>query len=360
MPIRPALRHLAVVGAIALVLGTASAACGDDDGASPATSATSEVVKRTTTDSESSPGTTVELPDTSDNRPASTATTETTTTEGTTTTTAGDTVTTTTAAATTTTEPTVDTTLVNVYWGWTVLNPAAGSPERIGAGARDVAADTPVRNALKAMFAGVDAVEREIGMVSSIPEGTRVLGIAVDGTTATVDLSAEFERPGGTLDESMRLAQVVFAVTQFDRFDRVKFHVAGEPRQTILSHGFEVGDGLTRDDFPDVRARIMIEDPYPGADVTNPLVIAGESNTFEATVRYAITSGGGDGLVLTEGFTTATGGMGTWGTFEIEVDLAALAPDDIAGPGSIVLWEDSPRSGDRVDVVEIPVVLPSL
>jgi germination protein M len=263
------------------------------------------------------------------------------------------------ADATTTTQQAVGTTLVNVYWGWTVQNPVGGSPERIAAGARAVEADTPTRTSLEAMFAGVDAVEREIGMTSSIPEGTRVLGISVDGTTATVDLSAEFERPGGTLDETMRLAQVVFAVTQFDAFDRVEFHVAGEPRDTILSHGVEIGDGLTRDDFPDVRARIMIEEPHPGAEVTNPLVIAGESNTFEANVRYAITSGAGDGLIVAEGFTTATAGMGTWGTFEIEVDLTDFLSDGAGGPGSIILWEDDPRSGQHVDVIEIPVALPS-
>ncbi len=198
----------------------------------------------------------------------------------------------TTAATTTTTTTTavpVGTTLVNVYWGWTVLNPPAGSPERIGAGAREVAADTPVRNSLEAMFAGVNSVEQTIGMVTSIPPGTRVLGISVDGTTATVDLSGEFAASSGSLDETMRLAQVVFAVTQFDGFDHVKFHIDGVPQDPILSHGFVVGDGFTRDDFATVRPSILIEQPYPGAEVTNPLTIRGQSNTFEGTVRYAIT-----------------------------------------------------------------------
>jgi germination protein M len=363
------LRRLAVVGVFGLAVGVVGAACGDDDGSSSDTSdttatvstsetpATSEQVAQVTTSSEPGPETTTTgtvtdtVEDVAPTTVAATTTTTTTTTAEPATTTGPDT--------TTATRQRLRTTRANVYWGWTVLNPAAGSPERIGAGARDVASSSPVSSTLTAMFDGVDAVEREIGMVSSIPEGTRVLGISVHDGTATVDLSAEFEAPDGTLGESMRLAQVVFAVTQFDGFDRVKFHIAGEPRGTILSHGFEVGDGLTRDDFPDVRARIMVEEPSPGSEVTDPLVIRGESNTFEGTVRYAVTGGGGDGIVLTEGFTTATAGMGTWGTFEIAVDLADLSADYVPGPGSVILWEDDPRTGDRVDVVEIPIVLPA-
>lgn len=257
---------------------------------------------------------------------------------------------------TTTTAPQPKTTLANVYWAWEILNPPAGSPERIGAGTREVEADIPIRNSLEAMFSGLSAAEQSAGMTTSIPAGTRVLGVAADGATVTVDLSSEFGKPSGSLDETMRLAQVVFTITQFDGIERVKFHIDGSPQDPILSHGFLIGDGLTRDDFSSVRAGIMIEEPYPGAEVTDPLVIRGESNTFEATVRYAITSGGVDGDILTEGFTTATNGNGVWGTFEVIVDKSNFAPGDEVGPGSIVMWEDSPRDGTRLNVVEIAIL----
>ncbi len=254
----------------------------------------------------------------------------------------------------------VETSFVDVYWGWSVLNPSVGSPERIGAGGRQVATDTPMRHALEAMFDGPNGVEESIGMSTSIPAGTKVLGIAVDGPVATVDLSAEFETSSGSLAETIRLAQVVFTVTQFDGIDRVKFHLEGEPQDQILSHGFVVGEGLTRDDFANVRPAILIEQPYPGADVANPLVIRGESNTFEATVRYAITTGGGDGLIVTEGFGTALAGNGTWGAFEIVVDLTEFPADYRPGPGSVIIWEDSAEDGSRLNVIEIPIVLPEL
>ena len=336
MSVSSARRRVALIGAAALGLSVFGAACGGDDDRPSASTITATTAESTTV--------------------ATTTTTDPTTSTAVTTTSAAATTTT---AATTTAVP-VATTLVNVYWGWTVLNPPTGSPERIGAGAREVAADTPIGNSLEAMFDGVNSIEQTIGMTTSIPPGTRVLGIAVDDTTATVDLSAEFAASSGSLDETMRLAQVVFSVTQFDSIDRVKFHIDGLPQDPILSHGFVVGDGLTRDDFATVRPLILIEQPYPGAEVTNPLVIRGESNTFEGTVRYAITTGSGDGVLLTEGFTTATAGMGIWGSFEVTVDLTDFASDYQAGPGSVVMWEDSPRDGSRLNVVEVPIVLPSL
>jgi hypothetical protein len=353
MLVRSTRRWAALIAATVLGLGSFGVACGGDD---ETTSESTPVISDAATTVPVEVTTAID-PTTTEPATTTATPTATTNTESTTTT---DAPITTTAATTTTSDAPVEMTLVNVYWGSTVLNPAPGSPERIGAGAREAPADTPTRNALEAMFDGPNSVEQAIGMGTSIPPGTSVLGIAIDGKTAIVDLSSEFEIPSGSLDETMRLAQVVFAVTQFDGIDRVKFHIDGVAQDPILSHGFEVGDGFTRDDFETVRPSILIEQPYPGASVENPLVIRGESNTFEATVRFAITSGGGDGLVVTEGFTTATGGNGTWGTFEVIVDLADFPSDYQSGPGSIIMWEDSPRDGSQLNIVEVPIILPEL
>jgi hypothetical protein len=330
MLVRSTRRWMVLIAATVVGLGSFGVACGGDDDATTETTTVPEIT--TTIDPTTESTTTADAPIA--------------------TTTIPDTA--------TTTAPPAGMTLVNVYWGWTVLNPTAGSAERIGAGAREVPVDAPVRNGLEAMFDGLNSVEQAIGMGTSIPVGTSVLGIALDGKTAIVDLSSEFESPSGSLDETMRLAQVVFAVTQFDGIDLVKFHIDGVAQDPILSHGFEIGAGFTRDDFASVRPSILIEQPNPGASVANPLVVQGESNTFEATVRYAITSGGGDGLVVTEGFTTATGGNGTWGSFEVIVDLSDFSSVYQPGPGSVIMWEDSPRDGSQLNIVEVPIVLPEL
>jgi hypothetical protein len=91
--------------------------------------------------------------------------------------------------------------------------------------------------------------------------------------------------------------------------------------------------------------------------VGDDLVIGGESNTFEATVRYIVTAGGGDGIVVAEGFTTATAGSGTWGTFEASIDLGADQGSYPAGPGSVIVFEESARDGSMINVVEHPITL---
>lgn len=253
-----------------------------------------------------------------------------------------------------------DSVLVNVYWAWEILNPPVCCAEKIGAGGRMVEGPAIAGAALEAMLSGPDAVEAEIGMLTTIPDGTKLLDLAIVDGVATVDLSGEFEESSGSLVERFRVAQVVFTLTQFDNIDRVQFRIDGIDRDEIMSHGIPVRDGVTRDDDPDLRPGILVEHPYPGAAVADPLVIRGESNTFEATVQYVVTAAGGDGIVVTEGFTTATAGNGTWGTFEVSIDLEAYPETYQAGPGSVIVFETSPRDGSQVNVVEYPMILPAV
>ena len=60
-----------------------------------------------------------------------------------------------------------------------------------------------------------------------------------------------------------------------------------------------------------------------------------------------------DGRIVKEGFTTATAGTGTWGTFAFEVDLAELAPGRI----TLVVFESSPKDGSPTNVYEVPLTL---
>ena len=88
-------------------------------------------------------------------------------------------------------------------------------------------------------------------------------------------------------------------------------------------------------------------------------IFSGEANTFEATVRYAVTNDNGD--LLIEGFTTAAiYDFGTWGAFEVTIDAADFPADYQPGPGKIAMWEDNSGDDgpDRINVVEVPVILP--
>ena len=95
---------------------------------------------------------------------------------------------------------------------------------------------------------------------------------------------------------------------------------------------------------------IVIESPLPGDRVTSPIRVRGTANVFEATVSFEVRNDADE--VVVRGFTTATSGSGTRGTFEAE-----LAVPDLAGPATIVAFEASAEDGRPLHVVEVPVTV---
>lgn len=217
----------------------------------------------------------------------------------------------------------------------------------------DPTPDAVAAAALTAVLDGPTGLESEIGYRSTVPAATMAGGVTVADGIATVELSGEFEEPSGALTDTLRIAQVVFTLTALDGIDAVVFSIDGTVRDTIGTHGVEVDavNGAVRDDFPEARPPIMVEHPAVGAILGDSLDVAGEANTFEATVRWALTDP--EGLILDEGFTTATAGNGTWGTFEFTVAVPTV---DRAGLGALILWEDSAEDGRQVNIVEVPVM----
>ena len=84
--------------------------------------------------------------------------------------------------------------------------------------------------------------------------------------------------------------------------------------------------------------------------------MAGRANTFEATVNFEVVDRDGEVLV-DELFTTATSGTGTPGDFAETIEL----PTDVVAGDEIVLlaFERSAEDGERINVVEIPLVVAS-
>ena len=95
---------------------------------------------------------------------------------------------------------------------------------------------------------------------------------------------------------------------------------------------------------------IVIESPLPGDSVASPIHVTGTANVFEATVSFEVRDHAGD--VVMRGFTTATSGNGTRGTFETE-----LAVPELAGPATIVAFEASAEDGSPLHVVQVPVTV---
>lgn len=205
--------------------------------------------------------------------------------------------------------------------------------------------------ALRQLLAGPSAEERAAGLGSEIPAGAELLGLSIADGVATADLSKAFESGGGSTSMQLRVAQVVYTLTQFPTVKRVAFRIDGRPVEAIGGEGVVVDPPVGRAAFEDQTPTILVESPTPGEEVSSPLRVRGTANTFEATLNLRVLDA--SGKVLYDHFATATSGSGTRGTFDETIDFD-VASD---GPGTLVAYEHSAEDGSEIHVVRIPVEL---
>ena len=103
-----------------------------------------------------------------------------------------------------------------------------------------------------ALYSASQAVSGPPSDVTAIrfPARTRVLSVSVDGTTATIDLSAEVNHPGdGALTESGEFKALIWTLTALPGIDRVAVRVAGSKVATLNGGSFELDEPLRRSDW---------------------------------------------------------------------------------------------------------------
>jgi germination protein M len=206
--------------------------------------------------------------------------------------------------------------------------------------------------AVDALLAGPTDAERLEGIQTQVPDGTELLGLSIENGIATVDLTSEFESGGGSASMSMRLAQVVFTLTQFPSVKGVQFSLDGEPIDVLGGEGIVIDHPLTRKDYADLLPAILVERPHMGESVPNPVTISGTANVFEANVTVIVLDAHGKEIART--FTTATCGSGCRGKFSVTVPYKVAHDQD----GTIVVQDDDAAgTGHPPHVVEIPVHL---
>lgn len=225
--------------------------------------------------------------------------------------------------------------------------------EEIGVAQRTIAGTPEVANgAMLELLTGLTPYEEDIGFSTEVPAETSLLGLNLqeDGTVI-VDLSEDFGSGGGSFSMQMRVAQVVFTLTQFDTIDQVEFRVNGQEVDGLGGEGIIIDQPLSRSDFEDLSPAILVESPTPGEEISSPIHLAGTSNVFEATMQIEVIDN--SGTVIYEGHATATSGTGERGEFDVEI------PVDVTqeGLGTVIVYEASARDGSRTNVVEIPVDL---
>ncbi len=121
--------------------------------------------------------------------------------------------------------------------------------EKVAPSSRDVTPPAVARGAMEALLAGPTAADQADGLTSSIPVGTRLLGLRITPAgVAEVDLSGEFASGGGSLSMLTRVAQVVYTLTSFPTVRSVRFLIDGERVEAIGGEGVIVDHPLTRAD----------------------------------------------------------------------------------------------------------------
>jgi len=256
------------------------------------------------------------------------------------------------AEETTTTVAVEETTTTTVAQSTTSLVVYFSRDEKICAASRVVPKTQEVgAAAVKALIEGPTAEERAVGMVSNIPDGTTFLGLNIEDGIATVDLSQEYASGGGSLSMAMRLAEVVFTLTQFSTVDGVNFKLDGEPVEVFGGEGLILDHPVGRGDYEDLSPAILVESPAVGDTVGSPLRVTGTANVFEATFQLDIVDW--DGRIIADEVVTATSGTGTRGTFDVTVPFTV----DREGLGALIVFEYSAKDGSQINVVEIPLQL---
>jgi spore germination protein GerM len=186
---------------------------------------------------------------------------------------------------------------------------------------------------------------------TAIPDGTTLLGVVVEGVTATVDLSGEFDEGGGSLGMFARLAQVVYTVTRAAEVDEVVFSIDGEVVTVFSAEGIELDGAQQRDDFYDMLPPIFVDSPAWGQPTTSPIRVQGMSNVFEAVSQVMLTDD--DGAPLYEDDVLATCGTGCWGEWQTEIAYTV----DREQVGALIVWAFSAKDGSRINIREYPVIL---
>jgi germination protein M len=224
--------------------------------------------------------------------------------------------------------------------------------EKIDVAHRTVAATTLTATAaMTELLAGPSPADQAAGLTTTVPTGTRLLGINVANGVATVDLSGIFESGGGSLSMTARLAQVTFTLTQFPAINAVTFQLDGKPVTVFGGEGIILDHPATRAGFESLTPAILVEYPGRGWAVQSPVRVAGSANVFEAQFQAEISNG--SGAVIASQVIHATSGTGTRGSFSTTIAF----PPGASGAATLRMFDISPKDGSRIDVVTIPLQL---
>jgi hypothetical protein len=210
----------------------------------------------------------------------------------------------------------------------------------------------PARAAVLSLLAGPNLAEADAGVVSQVPAGTDLLGLAVSGGTATVDLSGEFGSGGGAGSVRMRLAQLTHTLTQFPSIDRVRLLVDGRAVSRLSADRVPVPQPMTPGTWAGLMPVIAVWNPPIGSHLSGSVRVSGNADVFEGSLHIRVLNAAG--RTVGSASTTASCGTGCWGGYTVPVPFTVIK-DQV---GAIVIGDDdADGDGAPQHQVRVPVVL---
>ena len=124
-----------------------------------------------------------------------------------------------------------------------------GSVLSVRADRRLPATDSPLRDVIQALIAGPNAEERQRGLISVIPGGTRLLSVTIRGDTAYINFNEDFQyNTYGAEGYNGQLRQIVFTATEFANVRDVQILIEGN-RVDYIGESIWIGSPLNREMF---------------------------------------------------------------------------------------------------------------
>jgi hypothetical protein len=189
--------------------------------------------------------------------------------------------------------------------------------------------------AVAALLALTDPDDDEL--FTSVPAGTTLHRVSVDGAVATLDLSGSIiGSSGGSAQEITFAQQLAHTARVDDSITAIQVLVDGQPITELWGH-LDWSGPIEVDPF--VLSPVTVTTPLAGEEVPiGQVTFRGQATVFEATVLVTLLDG--DGTVIEEGFVTATTGAPERGTWEWTVELPT------PGAYTVVAGESDPSDGE--------------
>ncbi|MEH2347054.1 MAG: GerMN domain-containing protein [Nostoc sp.] len=132
----------------------------------------------------------------------------------------------------------------NVYWLTPKDKNVALVPQPVKVAS--IRANQPLEAAFQSLLAGPPA---EATGSTTIPKGTKLLGLKSENNEVHVNLSEDFTSGGGSTSMMGRVGQVVYTATSLNPKAKVYIDVNGKPLDVLGGEGVELQQPLTRESF---------------------------------------------------------------------------------------------------------------